>query len=80
MQEIEMIATFIPGKLPKPYRFRVKIEDESLLAITIDKILFAEEDRKQKSIEYRCECIIQDRKKIVDIFFMKTSMKWFLKL
>lgn len=63
-----------------PYRFRLVAEDESLIVVNVDRVLFSEADRKGEIIKYRCECIIQDRKRIVDIYFKKMDMKWYLKV
>jgi hypothetical protein len=79
MRDIEMITTFIPDKLPIPFRFRITAEDQSLIVVDIDRILFAEEDRKEQKIKYRCTCTINGTKRTYNIYYMKESMKWYLR-
>jgi hypothetical protein len=79
MKDIEMITTFIPDKLPIPYRFRIAAEDQSLLVVKINHILFAEEDKKEQKIKYRCTCTINGIKRTYDIYYMKESMKWYIR-
>lgn len=78
MREIEVIAIFSPDRLPSPIRFRIVAEDESFVVVKIGKILFAEEQKKEQKIKYRCQCTINSQKRIVDIFFWKPTMQWFL--
>lgn len=78
MKEIEVIAIFSPDKLPSPIRFRVTAEDESLVVVKIDRILFAEEEKKEQKIKYRCQCTINGKTRTMDIFFWKPTMQWFV--
>ena len=80
MKDIEMIASFDDKGIPHPYRFRMQVEDESLLVVKIDKILFAEENKRDSIIKYRCECVIQKRKRAGDIYYYKNDMKWYLSM
>lgn len=80
MKQIEMIVTFNDKGIPRPFRFRLESEDESLLVININKILFQEENKRDSIIKYKCECVIQDRKRTVDIYYYKNDMKWFLSM
>jgi hypothetical protein len=77
MKEIEMITYMSEGKV-RPYRFRLVAEDQSLLVVNIDRILFAEENKREGIIKYRCECIINENKRIIDIYFNKFQTKWYL--
>lgn len=80
MKEIEMIASFNDKGTPSPFRFRLETEDESLLVVNIDKILFMEENKRDSIIKYRCSCVINEVKKTVDIFYNKLEMKWYFKM
>ena len=80
MKEIEVIASYNLKGYIKPHRFRLTTEDESLLVVNIDRILFSEKDRKGETIKYRCECVMHQRKKYVDIYFYRDKMKWCLKM
>lgn len=79
MKEIEVIAAFAPEKLPTPIRFRIETEEQELMTVKIDKILFAEEDKKEKMIKYRCVCTVNDLVRVYDLYYMKEHMKWYLK-
>lgn len=80
MQEIEMIAyNNVEGKM-RPLRFRLISEDESLIVVKIDRILFNQDNVREGTIKYRCEVVIQGLKKQADIYFNKSQMKWYLQL
>lgn len=80
MQEIEMIAyNNVEGKM-RPLRFRLISEDESLVVVKIDRILFNQDNVREGTIKYRCEVVIQGLKRPVDIYFNKSQMKWYLQL
>lgn len=80
MQQIEILTTFDTNGIPHPFRMRILAEDESLIVINIDKILFREENKREESFKYRCECVFQERRRYVDIYFHKKIMKWYLKM
>lgn len=80
MKQIEMLVTFDDKGVSHPFRFRLESEDESLVVVNIDKILFQEENKRDSIIKYRCECVIQDRKRPVDIYYYKNDMKWYLSI
>ena len=80
MKQIEMLVTFDDEGVPKPFRFRLAAEDESLLVVNIDKILFQEENKRDSIIKYKCVCVIQDRKRTVDIYYYKNNLKWYLSM
>lgn len=73
-----MIATFSKEGRPYPYRFRLVAEDETFIVVNIDKILFMEENKRENIIKFRCNCIINDTKRTVDIYFYKMSAKWYM--
>lgn len=60
-----MLTSFDDKGAICPFRFRLQAEDERLVVIKIDKVLFNEENKSDGTIKYRCECIIQDKKQIV---------------
>ena len=51
MKEIEMLANFDNKGIPHPFRFRLVAEDESLVVVNIDKILFQEENKRDNIIK-----------------------------
>ena len=79
MKAIETIVHIDKEGNMWPYRFRLTAEDESLVVVNISRVLFCEEETKGR-LKYRCECVIQDRKRCVDIYFKKMDMRWYLKV
>lgn len=80
MKEIEMLVNFDDKGILHPFRFRLAAEDESLLVVNIDKVLFMEENKRDSIIKYRCECVIQETKRTVHIYYYKLDMKWYLSM
>lgn len=78
MKQIEMLATYNIKGIIQPFRFRLIAVDESLVVIKINHILFQEVDRKNEVIKFRCNCIMNDLKRTVDIYYKKYEMKWYL--
>lgn len=80
MKKIEMLVTFDNKGILHPFRFRLEAEDESLVVINIDHVLFKEVDRKEETIKFRCTCKINNLKRTVDIYYNKYVMEWYLDL
>lgn len=80
MKEIEMISySTVEGKI-KPIRFRLVAEDETLIVVKIDRILYQDENPREDNVKYRCEVVIQGLKYAVDLYYYKTLMKWYLNI
>lgn len=80
MREVEMITSFNLEGLPRPHRFRLEAEDDTLAVVKIDKILFAEENKREGIIKYRCKCTIVDFNLIreLDIYYRKKEVRWYV--
>lgn len=79
MKEVEVIATFLKDGTIKPFRFRL-IEDDSFIVINISRILYFDVDRKNEYIKYKCECVVQNKMRIIDVFFYKNKFTWYVKI
>jgi len=80
LKKVEIIAyTSKEGKM-NPSRIRLTAEDGELMVIPIVSVLFAEEIRKESTIKYRIKCQVQERERIMDLFFSKVNMEWHLKI
>lgn len=74
--EPEVIVSYDSNGNIRPYRMRFQAEDQSLIVVKIDRILFADDNKRDGIVKYRCECVINSIKRIVDIYFNKALMKW----
>lgn len=74
--EPEVIVNYdLEGNL-RPYKMRFQAEDQSLIVVKIDRILFTEDNKRDGMVKIRCECVINTIKRILDIYFNKALMKW----
>jgi hypothetical protein len=80
LKKVEVIVSTDKEGKTTPYRIRLVAEDGELVVIPIISILFAEEIRKESTIKYRIKCQVQERERIMDLFFSKVNMQWHLKI
>lgn len=82
MREIEpeVIVSYDSKGNVKPYRMRFQAEDQSLIVVKIDRILYVDDNNRDSIFKYRCELTIQDRKRYADLFFHRLTMKWKLQI
>lgn len=80
MKQIEMIAWFVKDNYPIPLRYRIKSEDDTLIVIKVDKILFKEEEKiaGNRMIVYRCESIINQIQIPFELKYEISTFKWYL--
>ena len=78
--EPEVIVGYDTKGNMRPCRIRFQAEDQSLIVVKIDRILFTDDNKRDGIIKYRCECVINSVKHIIDVYFNKTLMKWHLSI
>jgi hypothetical protein len=81
-KEIDCICNFDKEGKQRPVRIRLKDENESYQVIDIDKLLHMEEEKiggtKDKVRKFRCECVINGVKRIIELKYDLPSMCWLL--
>ncbi|NLY47238.1 MAG: hypothetical protein GX053_14810 [Tissierella sp.] len=80
LKEVEMIASFDTEGTLRPHRLRLVSEDESLVVIKVVGILYEDINIAYKTIRYRCECVIQNKVRTVDLYYYIEKMMWYLDL
>lgn len=80
MKPVDMIAHFPMDGLPRPMRFHVKDENGEYLAINIDRVLTRSEEKVGREIWllYRCECIVNDKKRLAEFKYENRTCRWYL--
>ena len=77
---IEMVTyTDIKGDI-KPIRFRMKIGDEPMQVIKIDKVIVKDTERFAGNIviDYKCQSLIEEATKLFEIKYDIATCKWLL--
>lgn len=75
---IEMVALFTKEGIPKPMQFWVQAKDESICSVKIDNIIGRESHKGKNTIVIRCECVINNIKRTIDIEYWLETCKWIL--
>ncbi|MDR7856670.1 hypothetical protein [Tissierella sp.] len=80
MKPIEMIAWFTNDGYPIPLRYRLTDENMSNIVISVNKILFKEEEKiaGNRMVLYRCESVINHTLKLFELKYEIGTCKWFL--
>lgn len=75
---IRVIACFLPGKNPIPYKFKIEEDDQERVEVRVEKILLIEEQMLAgiESIVYTCQSCIHNRDKRYDLKYIKQSCQW----
>jgi len=79
-KSIEMIAWFTEDGSPKPVRFRIKNDDESVTVINVDRVIFKDLEKLavNKMILFRCQSVINDVDKLYELKYEINTCKWML--
>lgn len=77
---IDMICRIDETGIPKPIKFQITEDDESIQIIQIDKILHAECEKKagNKMYVYTCQVTIYDMEKIIVLKYFIDECRWIL--
>lgn len=77
---IEMISYTDNNGYIKPIRFRIKIKDEPMKIIRIDKIIHKETEKFAGNlmIVYKCQSLVDDVVKQFEIKYELNTCKWIL--
>lgn len=80
MKDIEVIAWFKKSGHPTPIRFRLKDKDKGNIVISIDKVIFSEEEKLagNRMILYRCQSVINNIERIFELKYEIDTCKWYL--
>lgn len=75
---VEMIFSSSPEGQLRPYRFRIKDEEESLHTVKVTNILSVEHTKiaGEKKQIFRCEVIINDMRKICELRYHQDKCYW----
>lgn len=79
-QPIEMISyTDDKGDI-RPLRFRLKVEDEALRVIKVDKVIIRETEKLagNNMIVFKCQSLIDNVEKLFEIKYELKTCKWIL--
>ncbi|OLN33144.1 hypothetical protein [Desulfosporosinus metallidurans] len=79
MKPIEMVARFSQDGTPRPVKYMVTFEGESVV-IRIDKILFKTEEKLagNRMILFRCQSEINGILKLFELKYELNTCRWFL--
>ncbi|NMA69970.1 MAG: hypothetical protein GX958_11210 [Desulfitobacterium sp.] len=79
MQPIEMVARFTEEGLPRPVKFKVQFEGDSVV-IVIDRILLRKEEKiaGNPMLVFRCQSVINNLLRIFELKYELNTCKWFL--
>lgn len=79
MQPIEMIARFSPEGTPRPIKYQVTSDGESIV-IQVDQVLFQTEEKLagNRMLVFRCQSEINGFSKIFELKYELSTCKWFL--
>lgn len=79
MQPVEMIARFSLDGTPRPVKYQVTSEGESVV-IRVDQILFKTEEKLagNRMLLFRCQSEINGFSKIFELKYELNTCKWFL--
>lgn len=74
---IDVIACFLQGTLPMPYKFKTK-ENEEPLEVRVEKILKVEESKLAgiDSIVYTCQSIANGKELLYELKYIKADCRW----
>ena len=74
---INVVACFIHGDPPMPYKFKVE-EDHTVLEIRVEKILKIEQSMLAgiDAIIYTCQSIIRGTERRYDLKYIKKDCSW----
>lgn len=77
---IEMIAWFTRDGIPNPIRFRLMGEDKALKVITVDKIIFRENQKiaGTPAILFNCQSNINRIEKLYQLKYEIDTCRWIL--
>lgn len=77
---IEMVSYTDDRGSIRPVRFRIKLEDESVQVIKIDKVIVKETEKLAGNvmIVYKCQSLIDNAIKLFEIKYELSTCKWIL--
>lgn len=77
---VDVVAYFKPEGEIRPYRFRVTKDDGEYEVIKIKRILQQDyyDVKKNTYIIFKCEVILNQCRRCLDLKFEKPSCKWYL--
>lgn len=80
MKPIEMIAWFSEDEFPIPLRYRLETNDSEKIVVSVDKIIFKEEERLvgNRMIVYRCQSVINNREMVYELKYDIGICKWYI--
>lgn len=80
MKPIEMIAWFNEDEFPIPLRYRLETNDSEKIVVSVDKIIFKEEERLvgNRMIVYRCQSVINNREIVYELKYDIGVCKWYI--
>lgn len=80
MKPIEMIAWFNNDKYPVPLRYRAETKDSEKIVISINKILFRQEEKLagNKMLVYRCQSVINNREMVYELKYDIGACTWYI--
>lgn len=79
-KKIDVVATFSKEGILTPVKFKIENEDESVVAIKIDRILVRNEEKiaGNRMILYRCQSMINNIIRVYEIKYEIESLSWIL--
>lgn len=73
---VQMISCTDTNGYITPMRFRFRDKDETIVTVTIDKILKSEQDIGRIGAEYQCEASIQGMKRSFTLRYNYAAHEW----
>lgn len=77
---IDMVAWFTDEGTPRPVRFRIKNDDDSITVIKVDRVLFKEKEKiaGNPMMVFRCQSIINKINKVYELKYEINTCRWIL--
>ena len=73
---VQMISCTDTNGHITPMRFRFQDEDETIVTVTIDKILKSEQDISKIGAEYQCAAVIRGMKRSFTLRYNYAAHEW----
>lgn len=75
---VQMISCTDTNGHITPIRFRFRDKDETIVTVTIDKILQSEQDISKIGAEYQCAAVIRGMQKTFSLRYNYIAHAWYL--
>ena len=77
---LDMIAVFRYGEVPRPHRFRYVGRDGNRIEIKVDKVVMHEvkDYNTSKDVIYRCSSVLEGREILYEIKLIGRELRWVL--